>query len=167
MPICYVVSLSTFTEYNKKITMKKWIPDIIRNLLILLFVYTAFSKFLEFDKFRTVLKAAPFISNYSTVVAVMIPTIELTIVFLLLLRPTKKAGLIAATGILIFFTAYIIFMILTDLNLPCSCGGVIQQLSWKQHIAFNIFFIALGITAIYFQSSGLNKKRRMHILQNT
>jgi hypothetical protein len=146
--------------------MKKRIPDIICGLLILLFAYTAFSKLLAVGKFRSVLKEAPFIGNFATVMAVLIPGVELTIILLLLLPGARKTGLVAATSLLVVFTAYLAFMILTDPNLPCSCGGVIQQLSWKQHIAFNIFFIALGITATYFQSNGLREKRRMNILQN-
>lgn len=146
--------------------MKKRIPDIICGLLILLFAYTAFSKLLAFGKFRSVLKEAPFIGNYATVMAVLIPGVELTIILLLLLPGARKTGLVAATSLLMVFTAYLVFMILTVPNLPCSCGGVIQQLSWKQHIAFNIFFIALGITATYFESNRLREKRRMGILQN-
>lgn len=143
--------------------MKKWIPDIICGLLILLFAYTAFSKLLAFGKFRSVLKEAPFIANYAAVIAVLIPAVELMIVLLLLLPRARKTGLVAAASLLLVFTAYLAFMILTDPNLPCSCGGVVQQLSWKQHIAFNIFFIVLGITAIYFQSNGLTEKRRVDI----
>lgn len=146
--------------------MKKRIPDIICSLLTVLFAYTAFSKLLAFGKFRSVLKEAPFIGNYATVIAVLIPAVELTIVLLLLLPQARKTGLVAATSLLVIFTAYLAFMILTDTNLPCSCGGVVQQLSWKQHVAFNIFFIALSITATYFQSNGLREKRRMGILQN-
>lgn len=153
-------------KYQQKIKKAILIPDIICGLLILLFAYTAFSKLLAFEKFRSVLKEAPFIANYATVIAVLIPAVELTIVLLLLLPRTRKTGLVAATSLLMLFTVYLAFMILTDPNLPCSCGGVIQQLSWKQHIAFNIFFIALGILAIYFQSNGLREKPRMDILQN-
>jgi len=40
-------------------------------------------------------------------------------------------------------------MVITDDNLPCSCGGVIQQLSWTQHIVFNLIFIAAGGIGIW------------------
>jgi hypothetical protein len=54
-------------------------------------------------------------------------------------------------------------MVLTSANLPCSCGGVIQQLSWKQHIVFNISFIVLGIAGIYFQLRISNEKQQTEI----
>jgi hypothetical protein len=144
--------------------MKKWIPDIICGLLILLFAYTAFSKILAFRQFRSGLSTAPLIENYSTFFAALIPAAELIIVVLLLIPKFSKTGLITASSILIVFTAYLIFMVLTDPNRPCSCSGVIQQLSWKQHIAFNIFFIGLSTIGIYFQHQPIKGKHRTKIL---
>lgn len=131
--------------------MKKRIPDIISLLLTLLFAYTAFSKLFEFQRFELVLSRAPLIGSYSTLFAVLIPAVELIIVLLLVVPQTQRIGLKSATALLVVFTVYLVFMVLTDPNLPCSCGGVIQQLSWKQHIVFNIFFILAGIASIYLQ----------------
>lgn len=138
--------------------MKKSIPDITCGLLILLFAYTAFSKLFTFHRFNSVLSIAPLIGKYSTLFAIIIPALELIIVLLLLLPRTQRTGLISATTLLILFTAYLVYMVLTDPNLPCSCGGAIQQLSWKQHIAFNIFFILVGMVGIYFQHNLLINK---------
>ena len=143
------VSDTSFTL--KKNIMKKRIPEIICGLLILLFAYAAFSKLLEFGKFRSVLSEAPLISNYAALLAAVIPAVELIIVLLLIIPETQKSGLATATGLLIVFTGYLVFMVFTDPHLPCSCSGVIQQLSWKQHIVFNAFFIGLRITGIYFE----------------
>lgn len=144
--------------------MKRWIPDIICGLLMLLFAYTAFSKIFAFGKFRFALSTAPLIGKYTEVLAALIPAIELIIVALLLIPRTSKAGLMSAISLLSVFTGYLIFMVLTSANLPCSCGGVIQQLSWKQHIVFNIFFIELGIVGIYFQLRISNEKQQKDIL---
>jgi hypothetical protein len=141
------------SKYQQKRKKAILIPDIICGLLILLFAYTAFSKVIEFAKFRNVLKEAPLIGNYAMFLAALILAAELVIVLLLILPQTKKTGLTAATGLLTVFTVYLVFMVFTDPHLPCSCGGVIQQLNWKQHIVFNVFFIILGIIGIYFQRS--------------
>jgi hypothetical protein len=53
---------------------------------------------------------------------------------------------------MIAFIIYIIAIILTNDQLPCSCGGVLEELSWSQHIVFNSIFILLGITAIIIES---------------
>ena len=147
--------------------MKKRIPDIICALLILLFAYTAFSKLVEFEKFRNVLSEAPVIGNEAAFLAAVIPVAELIIVLLLLIPKTKKPGLSTATGLLIVFTVYLVFMVLTDPHLPCSCGGVIQQLSWKQHIVFIAFFIGLGITGIYYQRKEDRDNQRTEIIEHT
>lgn len=144
--------------------MKRWIPGIICGLLIVLFAYTAFSKILAFGQFRFVLSSAPLIGKYAYEIALLIPTIELIIAVLLIVPRTSKVGLIGAASLLIVFTTYLLFIVFTVPNLPCSCGGAIQELSWKQHIAFNIFFVVLGIAGIYFQHHHLKGKRRTNIL---
>ena len=153
-------------NYQRKIRKQISIVNIICGLLIFLFVYTAISKVLAFGQFRFVLSTAPLIKNYAKLFAALIPSIELIIVVLLLMPGRQKVGLMAAVSLLCLFTGYLIFMVFTEPHLPCSCGGVIQQLSWKQHIAFNLFFIALGITGIYFQNHLLNEKSRSNILKN-
>jgi len=92
---------------------------------------------------------SPLLKDYSRLLSVGVPVIELCIALLLFIPATAKAGMTAGVSLLLLFTAYIIYMITTDPNLPCSCGGVIQQLSWKQHIVFNLFFIAAGSLAIW------------------
>lgn len=139
--------------------MKRRIPDIICGLLILLFAYTAFSKLLTFSHFRSVLSGAPLIGKYSMLFAALIPAMELFIVILLFIPRTTNRGLIAGTSLLIVFTVYLVFMVLTDPNLPCSCGGVIKKLSWKQHIPFNILFVLLGIIGTYFQRHQLKNNQ--------
>lgn len=145
--------------------------DIISALLILLFAYTAISKFVNIDHFRYVLSKAPMIGNYSHFFAWAIPVVELVIV-LLLFRTTSTAGFYSATILLTVFTTYLVYMILTDAELPCSCGGVIQKLSWKQHIFFNAFFILISVTGIYFrhyvqkqERRGTNIKKKKPLLQ--
>jgi len=129
--------------------MKGWIINSINGLFILLFTYTASSKLYALRKFRFVLHISPLLKDYSRLLSVGVPVIELCIAVLLFIPATAKAGMTAGVSLLLLFTAYIIYMITTDPNLPCSCGGVIQQLSWKQHIVFNLFFIAAGSLAIW------------------
>ena len=137
--------------------MKSMVSNIINGLFILLFTYTALSKILGYGKFRFVLSVAPLVRSYATWIAAVIPAAELIIAALIFIPATAKKGMIAGVSLLVLFTIYLVYMILTDPDLPCSCGGVIQQMSWKQHIAFNIFFIAAGLTGIYMQ----NKEKKI------
>ena len=47
------------------------------------------------------------------------------------------------------FTLYIGYMVAFVPKLPCSCGGIIQKMSWNQHLIFNVGFILLGVYAIW------------------
>jgi putative oxidoreductase len=143
------------------IQMKGRIINIINGAFILLFVYTAFSKLYELRQFRFVLNMSPLLKNYSGQLSVGVPVMELCIALVRFIPATARLGMIAGICLLVIFTAYIIYMILIDPHLPCSCGGVIQQLSWTQHIVFNLFFITAGIISIYMQRENLKKPRNL------
>ena len=49
---------------------------------------------------------------------------------------------------MVYAAGYLLWMLRTEQHLPCSCGGVIQHLTWGQHIVFNGFFIAVAATGI-------------------
>lgn len=130
------------------------ITDIISSLFILLFVYTSVSKLSNLTGFISVLFRSPLLSSYSTFVAWAIPITEILISCLLFFRNTRKWGLLSSMILMCVFTGYLIYMIYFTPNLPCSCGGVISQLSWKQHLIFNVIFTFLGTVgvAISFRS---------------
>lgn len=66
----------------------------------------------------------------------------------------------AALLLLIAFEIYISLMLLSGSHLPCTCGGIISTMGWKQHLVFNAFFITIAIFSIRFlkQDIGLNKQ---------
>ncbi len=49
---------------------------------------------------------------------------------------------------MVMFTAYIVLITRFSDYVPCSCGGVLEKLSWDQHLVFNIGFVVLGFMAI-------------------
>jgi hypothetical protein len=51
------------------------------------------------------------------------------------------------------FTGYIIAITRFSDNVPCSCGGVLQTMSWNQHMVFNIVFILLALTGVFLHST--------------
>jgi hypothetical protein len=68
---------------------------------------------------------------------------ELVIAAMLTVQTVRLRGLYASLIMLSIFTSYIVGMLLTVEHLPCSCGGVIEQLTWQQHLVFNSCFITL------------------------
>jgi putative oxidoreductase len=129
-----------FVEKNKNT-----IIEVIAALFILLFAYTAYNKFLVLKDLRKVIKEYPLIGNFSELVAWGLPVTESIIVLLLFLPKTKRIGLICSLIMMSAFTLYLGYMLIFTPKLPCTCGGMLQQLSWPQHLMFNLVFILLAI----------------------
>lgn len=47
-------------------------------------------------------------------------------------------------------------MLLFVSELPCSCGGIIQRLSWKGHLAFNTLFTILAYSGFIVSKQSKN-----------
>jgi hypothetical protein len=120
----------------------------ISSTLIFLFIYTALSKFRDFQKFIHVLGSSPLIGPYNHLVAWTIPLLELTIAVLLFLPATKRVGLYCASILLALFTVYVAYMVTFVPHLPCSCGGVIQNMGWGTHLIFNSVLTALSFWGV-------------------
>ena len=118
-------------------------------LLIFLFTYTGVSKLIDHEVFEAVISRSPIIKQQATIISWLIPVVELLIVVMLLLQQYRKTGLLLSLLLMIIFTAYIGYMILFTPNLPCSCGGVLKQLSWSNHLLFNSFFIVLTLISLF------------------
>ena len=124
-------------------TIKNLLPDYISALLIFLFIYTAASKILNIESFQHSLENSPLLKDYVFFISWFIPSIETSIALLLLFPASRLIGLYASFFLLLAFTGYVAYMIMFIPQLPCSCGGIIQKLSWNQHLVLNIFLTAL------------------------
>lgn len=131
---------------------RKIIVDIVSCLFIFLFVYAAVSKLLDIEKFRIQMGQSPILTAYANPLAWAIPVIEILISLLLITVRTRLAGLYASFGLMIMFTTYIILASRFSDYVPCSCGGVIENLNWSEHVMLNTIFIILGVTAILLDS---------------
>jgi hypothetical protein len=127
------------------------IIEIISSLLILLFLYTALSKLLDHTAFKNVLSKSPLIGGKAAVVALALPITEGLIASLLFFPGSRRWGLWGSFAAMTIFTLYLAYMIMSTPNLPCSCGGVLKQMTWNQHLVFNIFFLLLSLTGIVLE----------------
>ena len=87
--------------------IKKIVVETICLLYILLFVYAALSKLLDFENFSIQIGQSPLLSAYAGIVAPLVIAVELVIVALLSTRTTKRAGLYGALFLMGAFTVYI------------------------------------------------------------
>jgi hypothetical protein len=127
---------------------RETIVDITAYLFIILFMYTAANKLLTVKSFASTLAKSPLIGDYHMGVAWGIPILEIVISIVLIFPPWRKAGLRASLLLMVVFTLYLIYMVLSGSKLPCNCGGVISSMTWQQHIWFNLGFIVLAVTGL-------------------
>jgi hypothetical protein len=135
---------------------------IISALLILLFTYAGVSKLAQHALFTIQLKDFPVIGGYALFLSFFVPGAELATVCLLFFPSTNLYGLYLSLFMLLAFTVFLVVMLAFDTSLPCSCGGVIAKLSWKEHVVFNLFFTALSATGIKLQLK-MNRQQKMHL----
>jgi uncharacterized membrane protein YphA (DoxX/SURF4 family) len=124
--------------------------EIISCLVIFLFVYAAMSKLMEFEKFVIQLKQSPLLSPVATFIAISVPIVEVALVVLLILPVTRLTGLYCSFVLMALFTAYIFIVSRLSNHVPCSCGGVLEKLSWNEHLIFNVVFMMLMAAGIVF-----------------
>ncbi|QED37778.1 hypothetical protein FK178_08595 [Antarcticibacterium arcticum] len=130
-----------------------YITEIIRYAFIILFLYAAFSQIINSPKFYNDLLNSPVFNNTTAVlVSWIIPIIELIIAGLLLSKDFRLAGIYLALGLLFLFSVYISGILFFSDNIPCSCGGIINDITWQQHLIFNCCFILLGSIGVYLNS---------------
>lgn len=142
---------------------KNRILEIISALLVFLFIYAAVSKLLDFDKFNYQLHQSPFIANISGFVAWAIPLGEIGISILLISKRTRIVGLYLSLFLMLLFTGYIFIMLKYSSYLPCSCGGVLSKMSWKQHFIFNLLFTGLSLWGIMIHINTTNRNEAEHL----
>lgn len=137
--------------------------EVVCFLYILLFVYAAGSKFLDFQNFQTQLGQSPLLSAFAVYVSFGVLLLEIVISILLGIPKLRLPALSLAVGLMTMFTAYIIIILNYSSFIPCSCGGILEKLGWHEHLVFNCVFILLGITAILLLNHGKKALRVLFI----
>lgn len=127
----------------------KTIVEVTCGLLIILFYYTGIAKLADLNGFRHDLYNQPFPTWLSTNLLWALPSIEILIGTFLLFRKTQIVGLYMSFFLMSLFTIYVAAILLHVFQrIPCSCGGVIKQLTWPQHLIFNLFFLISSAISI-------------------
>ena len=130
---------------------KKLIVEVIAHLFIILFLYTGVAKLMDFDLFQEQLAESPILEPIATLVAWGLPFSEFIISLLLFFPRFRLKGLYASFIIMVLFTGYVITILSIDKELPCSCGGIVEALSWKGHLIFNSILVVVAAIAIRLQ----------------
>lgn len=144
----------------------KYMVEAICALLVLLFVYTATSKLINFDSFWFDMNNQPFPNELTPYLVLFIPATEILIAISLVYGPTRKIGLLATVVLMSLFTLYTGLVLAGAFpQTPCSCGGVIRSLTWPQHLVFNIFFVFISIIALRLYKKQIPQPTSKPLLQ--
>lgn len=137
--------------------LKNPLADAAAYLFVLLFVYAAVSKLLEFEDFQIQLAQSPLLSAYARLVAPVIIAIELITAILLSFSVTRLVGLYLSFSLVVGFTIYIYLILNYSEFIPCSCGGILEDMGWTEHLVFNLGFILLGGWALWIMENKRTK----------
>ncbi|ABQ06059.1 MULTISPECIES: MauE/DoxX family redox-associated membrane protein [Flavobacterium] len=129
-------------------SFKSAIVEAICLLYILLFVYASVSKIIDFENFQVQLGQSPLLSAFAVPVSWGVIISELGIALMLVFPGSRKIGLYAGFCLMTMFSAYIFIILNYSSFVPCSCGGILEKMSWGTHLAFNIVFVLLAALAI-------------------
>lgn len=127
---------------------KTTIIESIAFLYMVLFLYTGASKLMEYSVFKEQIAESPILAPVAPVIGILLPVTEIVLVLLFFIPRWRLKVFYASLTLMSLFTLYVIGILIFDDTLPCSCGGVMEALSWPQHIIFNSAFIVLALVAI-------------------
>lgn len=131
--------------------MKKIIVDIISILLILLFVYTGVSKFLDYERFKLAIEQIALLKPHAAWLRWIVPATEIMIAIMLAIPKLRLKGLYASSVLMFVFTIYVAGVLKYSTKLPCSCGGVLEQMNWPTHLVFNSVFTLLALAGFLLE----------------
>lgn len=130
---------------------------------ILLFIYASVSKILDFENFQIQIGQSPVLSAYAGIVSYGIIATELLVSILLCFPKSRLTGIYISLGLMTGFTVYIYIILNYSEFIPCSCGGILEKLGWKEHLIFNTGCILLAITGICLNEQAKNRLHKSTI----
>jgi putative oxidoreductase len=126
---------------------RKVFIDAVSYAFVLLFVYTGINKLIDNHIFQIALGKSDLFASFAAPLSFIVPTIELVLAVLLLVRRTRIKGLFGSFILMALFTIYVGIMVYFRTARPCTCGGIMGLLNWHQHFYFNSIFTLLAIAA--------------------
>lgn len=138
------------------LSLRLIVLNIISGLFILLFTYAAVSKLADYQKFQVELGKSPMLTSFAGIVAWLVPAIEILISISLLFSRWQLRAMYASYTMMVLFTSYLITTLQFSDYVPCTCGGVLQDLTWQTHIVFNCGFIVLSIVGVLIHKQDIS-----------
>jgi len=135
---------------------------VARYLFVLLFVYAAVSKLLDFETFKVQIGEIEFMGAYATGIAWLLIGMQLFTAGLLLLTHTRRLGLYLSFALLCLFSSYTFSVLNFSSYVPCACAGIFPGMGWHFQLYFNIVLALIAFLTLF-----LEKKRTSRYLRHT
>lgn len=147
---------------------KSYTVAIISYTSALLFIYAATSKILDFENFQVQLGQSPLISAFAHWLAIAVPSIEIIIAIGLLIQNYRFWSLVAANALMVMFSVYIYLIVNYSAFVPCSCGGILEEMNWDEHLVFNLLITAaMSLAILLIESTSLKIFYKLIVLLGT
>lgn len=131
-------------------------------ILMGLLLYTSISKWLDYNHFMRDMHRQPLPNLIKEVLSYTLPQIEFFIAIILMFKQTQQQGLYLALVLFILFTIYSCLALTGYFkHIPCSCGGFIGKLNWKEHTYLNLFLVVLSTVGIVLFRRRFSKIKRI------
>lgn len=135
VPVTSTVSLQR--SERRRIWAKRY-TLFVTILMILLFGYTGIAKLIDYENFKFSLSESPYIWWMAPFLSWALPIGELGIVLMLLIPRFRRLGLWLSFILMALFTVYIgVMLAIAPDDMPCSCGGIFEEMSWGWHLVVN------------------------------
>ncbi|WP_052273342.1 MauE/DoxX family redox-associated membrane protein [Flavihumibacter solisilvae] len=123
---------------------RQFLLQLIYGLYIFLWIYAATTKLMEPDKFLGELNQSPLLMPFASFAQILIPSLEYLLVIGLLISRFQYYALYFSFTLMTCFTFYIAAIMHFSPYVPCSCGGILEKMTWGQHLLFNVLFVLLA-----------------------
>ncbi len=127
-------------------------------LFVLLWAYTSIPKFFKMKYFHDILGSQAIPKWSVPILTLLIPLLELSVVFMLLFPETRLLGLYFSFALMLIFTVYvsgIIFQVYD--RYPCPCGGMFKHMTWRKHLKVNIWLTGTALVGVLMMQFNLFK----------
>jgi len=128
------------------------ILEVISFLIVLLFLYAALNKLTDYQKFVVQLGQSPLLMGLGPHLAWFVLAVEFVIPVLLVVPAWRLSGFYASFVLMVMFTIYILAILHFSSHIPCSCGGVLEKLGWREHLVFNLAFVILSALGVVLET---------------
>src|SRR6185437_6181136 len=129
---------------------RSMLAEIITYFFILLFLYTGVSKLADIHIVREQLLSAPLVGSplLANIITWALPIFEILLAIALFIPRFSLKALYVTLALMSAFMIYVIVILSMDSHIACSCGGIIEDLSPKQHVLFNAACVILCTIAL-------------------